>query len=370
MTHSAQADASLSPHRATRQPGLDIARGWAVVGMVFINYKVVLSQGTPISNNWQRWLDLGIEAMVGHSAATFLVIGGYGLALQIERDGGMLTPVRRDRLIKRNLFLFVVGLLYMLIWSGDILHYIGLFNLLLLPFLAARRTLLAALAVLVALTTPVLQSALPYDQGWDFATLEYTGFWTLRGFLFHTFVNGFHPVFPWIIFPIAGLCLGRSPSPLRSPSVCAGVAAVVASFAIVVHLAVRRLAQKLGEEIYLLTLQSMPPSTLYVISGIAVATLIMSLCYLAAQKDRLRRLLLPFELLGRLALSAYIAHVVVGLGLLFVLGRGQAQSIAFCCVYATLFLGMFAVFAWLWLRHFRQGPLEWLLRFLSGGSDT
>jgi len=63
MTHSAQAEASPSPYRAARQPGLDIARGWAVVGMVFINYKVVLSQGTPIPNNWQRWLDLGIEAI-------------------------------------------------------------------------------------------------------------------------------------------------------------------------------------------------------------------------------------------------------------------------------------------------------------------
>ena len=48
-----------------------------------------------------------------------------------------------------------------------------------------------------------------YESGWNFETLVYKDFWTLKGFARNLFFNGFHPVIPWTAFMLFGFWFGK-----------------------------------------------------------------------------------------------------------------------------------------------------------------
>ena len=68
---------------------------------------------------------------------------------------------------------------------------------------------------------------------------------------------------------------------------------------------------------------------------------------------------------GQMSLSIYLAHIVVGLGILEELGMLYAQTLAFALAYSLLFIVLSVVFANLWRLKWQRGPLEWLMRRLS-----
>lgn len=72
--------------------------------------------------------------------------------------------------------------------------------------------------------------------------------------------------------------------------------------------------------------------------------------------------------MGKLALTFYVAHVVVGMGLAEVFS-GEAlggATASFSVGYALAFsLGCW-LFALVWGRYFKAGPLEWIMRKVTG----
>jgi uncharacterized membrane protein len=92
--------------------GYDIARALAVFGMVVVNFKIVMGA----EKNGPAWL-VGIVGLLdGRAAATFVVLAGVGLSLlsqkgRVEKNRDRLAQDRRT-LLKRALFLFILGLLY------------------------------------------------------------------------------------------------------------------------------------------------------------------------------------------------------------------------------------------------------------------
>jgi uncharacterized membrane protein len=62
----------------------------------------------------------------GEAAATFVVLAGVGLALmtnsEIKNNDQAKIKMAQIRIIKRALFLFVVGISYIAIWPADILY--------------------------------------------------------------------------------------------------------------------------------------------------------------------------------------------------------------------------------------------------------
>ena len=71
---------------------------------------------------------------------------------------------------------------------------------------------------------------------------------------------------------------------------------------------------------------------------------------------------------GKLSLTIYIMHIFLGLGLgkFFATKAGSAVP-PVAIISFTFGFCLFSVFmANIWLKHFTRGPLEWLLRRLSG----
>ncbi|MCP5094372.1 MAG: DUF1624 domain-containing protein [Chloroflexi bacterium] len=195
--------------KSTRIIGFDAARALAIFGMILVNFKVAMgAEGTGPA--WLQWV-MGL--LDGRAAATFVILAGVGLSLLSKkgRITGDDVRLRRDRntMLKRALFLFVVGLTFIPIWPADILHFYGVYIAIAAFFLAASDRKLWVSVVAMAIGFVVLLSIFDYEVGWDWVALEYTDFWTMQGMIRHLFFNGFHPVIPWVAFIFIGMWLGR-----------------------------------------------------------------------------------------------------------------------------------------------------------------
>ncbi|MCA9000398.1 MAG: DUF418 domain-containing protein [Planctomycetes bacterium] len=353
-----------APENATaRIQGLDLARALALLGMVIVNFELSMDA----SGSGPGWLGALTGSLQGRAAATFVVLAGVGASLGSARarrgtDGRARWEARKT-LLKRGLFLFLVGTAFLTVWPADILHFYGLWlglgaGLLFAPTL----WLLGVWLVLVGGSAAFLLRG-DFFAHWDLTTLSYRD-GSITGFLRSSFLDGFHPVLPWFALYVFGLWLGRLD--LRSRELRRRFL-VVALVACGVILAAEALwAPELWFSFrapHLLMTSCLPPTPAFVLFGMAFATCVISLaCSVAESWPRFASVWIPT---GQMALTLYVAHVLLGLGLLEELGRLEHQSLPFAVGSSVTFYLCAMGFSWLWLRRFRRGPLEALMRKFS-----
>lgn len=357
---------------SVRVVGYDLARALAVFGMVIVNFKIVM--GADSGPGWLAWL---VGLLEGRAAATFVVLAGVGISLlsrqaRESRDAEVLVR-DRNALLRRAAFLFAVGLAYTPIWPADILHFYGVYIAVAAFLLAvSTRRLLTGAAGLVALFM-VLLATFDYEAGWNFDTLSYQGFWTPAGMLRHLFFNGFHPVIPWLSFVLVGMALGRldlSERGLRTRvlrwSIAAAVAAEVASVILIriVNAAELPVAET-GDLVAVFGAGPMPPTPLYMLAGAATAVAVITACVGVGLSHRESFWIRPLVATGQLALTLYVAHVVLGMGMLEAVGVLESQSLGFAVSAALVFCLAGIAFATAWRRRFRRGPLAWAMRAIT-----
>ncbi|RKZ44597.1 MAG: hypothetical protein DRQ58_11305, partial [Gammaproteobacteria bacterium] len=73
----------------------------------------------------------------------------------------------------------------------------------------------------------------------------------------------------------------------------------------------------------------------------------------------------PLVAAGQLALTLYVAHVVVGMGLLQIFGRLENQTLLFAVLTSGLFCIAGVTFANFWQKRYKRGPLEAILRAVT-----
>lgn len=353
--------------------------------MVVVNFSLVMTGA-----EWGREApggDTGLARIAslfeGRAAALFVVLAGIGLTLGARRalasgDPAALLRARKT-LWKRSVFLFVFGLAFSVVWPADILHFYGWYlGLGALALAWPGRRLLGAAAALAA-AFAVLLFVGDYEAGWNFETITYTDFWTPAGQVRHLFFNGFHPVVPWLAFLLLGIWLGRrglADRAVRRRVLLAGAA--VAAFAETVSaLLLRQFGAGLtGEEAEIAAAvfgtSPMPPMPLYLLASAGTAAAVIALAVgVSASPFSRRAAAKPIHdalaAAGRLSLTVYVAHVLVGMGTLEALGRLDGeQSLESALAASALFYLLAVLFAVLWTKRFRRGPLEAALRRFAG----
>ncbi|MBB5514102.1 putative membrane protein YeiB [Rubricella aquisinus] len=341
--------------QSNRLIGLDIARFCALVGMIIVNFDVVVVRaGSPSSTL--------ADLLQGRAAAMFVVLAGIGFALGMQRLA-QREAIRRTLI--RSAALMAIGLANMAIFPADIIHYYAVYFLAALPLLWARTYLIALLAATLPLLFVVLTDVFDYEAGWDWETLTYHGFWTIDGFARNLLFNGWHPVVPWLSFLLLGLMLARAP--LAVPAVQMrmilgglGVALIaeLASFLLVGSIADPELAE-------ILLTEPLPPGPLYSLAGSGWAVCAIGLCLrTAAALDRLHiaRIILPA---GQHTLTHYIAHIVIGMGTMEAFGRIGAGTGTEALIWAIAFSPMAVAASYLWSLRWRHGPFEGVVRALT-----
>jgi uncharacterized protein len=349
--------------------GFDLARAVAIFGMVIVNFKIVMH--THAGEN-MAWLNI-VNIIDGRASALFVILAGVGLSLitrQSRLSGDLQAlAIERKALFKRAGFLFVLGLLYIEIWPADILHYYGIYILIgALCLLLPSRSILAFIAILLLMSV-LLFVIFNYNTAWNWQTLAYADLWTIKGFVRNLIFNGFHPVLPWLGFLLLGMVIGRQnlgQVAVRERVFLLGLFATVLAELMVLCLPYALLmGMPPAYEVFFST-QPMPPLPVYFIGAAGSATVIITLCVALGEKYGQKAWLMPFVYTGQLALTFYLAHIILGMGLLESLGLLEKQSLAFSLISALLFCGFAVVFACLWRKFYRLGPLEGLLRKVSG----
>lgn len=354
--------------KAPRIVGLNVARALAVLGMIIVNFKLVLGQEGPV------WLQNIAQVFTGKASATFVVLAGVGMALMAKSAEQAKSRKRIVfRILKRALILFIIGLSYYVIWPADILHYYGVYMLLGLLFLFKPAAYSFRMALALILLFPILLFNFNYEIGWDWESLTYLDFWTPKGFARNLFFNGFHPLIPWAAFLLMGIWLGKKDlydetfiiALLQRGLALFITVLVLSPFAVKQAILVLGFSPESAE--YVFGTHSMPPNPLYMLSGIGIAFSLISLSILWAWRRSDSVLVRALDRTGQMALSFYVLHVIVGMSLplLFSTKELGEFSIYFSFPYALIFGLVCVLFANWYLGRWPYGPLEWLFRKLS-----
>lgn len=351
--------------------GIDVARALAIIGMIIVNFKIAFGE------NGNKVFEIFGSIFEGKAAATFVVLAGVGIAFMsknaVKNNDKTSLNATRIRIAKRAIFLFVIGLLYTPIWIADILHFYGIYMLLTLLLITSSRKLIFNLGLLLVLVYPLLMVLWSYDTGWDFNTLVYSDFWSLPGFFRNLFYNGFHPVIPWSAFMFLGLWFGKQD--LSNEKFIKKSILVSGSIFIIMLLLSKVLISVLseGNPATILDLKQvlgtspMPPLPIYMISGSSIAILVISVSILIAKKYENNFIIISLAKTGQLALTFYVAHVIIGMGIVEFINPEKMgkYSIEFSIIYALIFSVFCVLFAVIWTKYKKTGPLEWVMRKIA-----
>lgn len=344
---------------ARRLEGLDLARFFAFAGMVLVNFKIVM--GAEGGDGLLHGLSVLVE---GKAAASFVVLAGLGAGLAYERSGANTIGTT----LKRAAFLLVLGLVNMLIFPADILHYYAFYFLFGAVLLSQSTALLVSAIVLLNIGFIALLFVLNYDAGWNWFDYSYTDFWTPAGFVRNLMFNGWHPVIPWLGFFLFGIVLSRIDlNARRVQLLLIGIGlALISAATLLGGVLADALAGMDPELAALATTLPVPPGPLFSLTGMASASVLIGLCLWVADRMGNSGILGVLMVTGRQTLTLYVAHIVVGMGLLEAFGLLGGQTPARAALAAFAFCVAACIYAAAWARIQPRGPLEALMRRVAG----
>ncbi|RVX46296.1 putative membrane protein YeiB [Nonomuraea polychroma] len=313
------ATAALSSGRP-RIIALDVLRGFTLCEILLANIQLIANDGTAVvtqpMGDWDPWLGL----------PTFSLLFGIGFSLLLDSAANRV-PRPRLVLLRRLLALLAIGLVHMLLWPGEILTSYAIVGMLvLLPSTWLPRWAVAGLAA------TLVPAALIGGGG---GALLIAGLFLLGSALVRYGV------------------IEQIERSIRGPLLLGLVFAAGAASARWVQANVQTGAG---------TTQPSFTSTLadLLLTGVYVCALLVLLR--TPLRSALRAVFAP---LGRMALTNYLTATLLVLAASHILGLPIGQSLTAAYLTAGAILTAQWLFSILWLRRFRQGPLEWLWRWAT-----
>ena len=369
--------ASVPPSQ--RLPGPDVVRAAALVGVVVMNYHGYLINrgGERRSDGIAGVFDPFAGPLSTRFAATFVLTAGVGITLLTRRavadraagapGGDEAVTAMRWRLVRRGMVLYLLGLYLDVIWPGTIILYYGwMFAVAALLFALASRWLVAlGLAVTLAAWALRGWAVARTRDGGDVGWLLAPGPDSIRRYLVDVWLVGTHPLLPWLAFLCAGIVLGRrlaSPA-WRLPALALGITLLGAAAL------VGAVGSGSGDELARALVSTDPsdrglPYVASALGSALVAFVVIS--WLADHATGAAvRLVDPFRRAGQMTLTLYVAHVLVFLLLVDVLGWIEPGGLATSLTFALAFWVVLIAAGAAWHRRFGRGPAERVYRALG-----
>lgn len=354
----------------TRIAGYDLARSLALFGLAIANFSHSIDH---------TGFYLPYTLIQGGTIATFLVLGGIGVSLLAQRsritDDAHGHTNSRKRLIRRAAFLLVVGICCSLIWQANFLCFFSICIAAGALLLTVSNRWLWSFAFIFALIWVMLAFLMfdyykvidEFSQYWE--GLQEGELWTIEGMVFRVYLYGFHRIFSWAAFLLVGMWLGRQDVHFRGVrrNVFFG-GSVALVLACAYWLLIRyvwipsrpSLADLPSASSVLL---QFTPLTIFATCGITATIIGGSLMLTEKYPDA--KWTKPFIATGRLALTLYVAHLVIGMGLLKALSVLD-KTLPFAIGSAAIFCVCGVIFSHFWTKRFERGPIEWAMRRITG----
>jgi uncharacterized protein len=352
---------------AQRLAGPDVIRAVALIGVVVMNYYgyLILRGGTSgVGTGWAAELfNPWTGPLSTRFAATFVLVAGVGVTLLTRSSLGHPIRVRemRWRLVRRGLLLYTSGLLIDEIWPGTILPYYGAMFVIAAALFTLRSRWIVLVGVIAAFAGWSIRIWRFEQQqdGHSTRWLTSPGDGSIRHFVFGVFVNGTHPLLPWLAFLCAGMLLGRILNTDWWRVATFGTGFILFAGANVVDAGSSTNFQNV-----LLSTHPDERGLVYLASALGTALIAYaSVDWLAVRfpiaTDPLRRA-------GQLTLTLYLAHILVFNLLVDWVGWVDPAGLDTALTFALGFwvVGIFAAVAW--SRHFGRGPAERIYRAFGG----
>lgn len=362
----------MAKHQITNEriEGLDFARALALFGMFVVNYQVIVGA----EGNGSGWLIWFTELFQGRASAAFVLLAGIGISLMTRKArNGDSDLIRKNKknIWKRSAFLFLLGMvLYAVGWTGDILHYYGVFMFIASFLIAASTKIIIIICSLFGLTAQIMLVTCNYLNGWDLNKpfIEYTDFWTVEGYLRNLLFNGYHPIFPWICFFLIGMIIGRldltNKIIIKKIGIISLVLLIFSEFISRILLQTSLRLLDVESATFLFQTGPIPPNLFYLISNTSSAVLVIAISIYVTRNFSGNWLINAFVKTGQLTLTHYVSHVFVGIGILVLLKRSVNQTLGFSLIFSNLFFVGSILFSIIWRKKFKRGPIELIMRKL------
>lgn len=329
-----------------RIPGIDLARGLAVLGMLAAH---LYSLPEVVWSDPETWV--GIPG--GRSSILFATLAGVSISLVT----GGVTPLARDArpryrrwLVYRALVLWLLGIA--LILTGVPVYVIlpayAVLFLVSTLFLGQRAPTLAAWAVGIALLVPWVLPVLSGSPLWE----------TAPGEALALLIGWAYPAPLWLAFLLAGMAIGR----LELSRI--GILLALAGGGIAVAVVAEALAAifPADEGTYLAEVWTAGPHSgglleVWGSGGFVIA--LVALCVLVCRVPLIRALAVPLRAVGSMPLTAYSVQLLIWAGWsLAVFGTTDAlwaflELDPFPTIAVVIVLGCCA-----WAFTLGRGPLE------------
>ena len=353
--------------------GFDLARAYAIFGMFIVNFNFSFGSLDAPTGPMGHFLNI----FTGNSTAIFILCAGMGVSLMTNRPDYRPEEqaALKSKVLKRSWFLFALGLLLYPWWSGDILHFYGgyMHVAAYLLFVPKRYYLWGALFAVAGFHLLLL--LIPIGTGWDLTTFRYVDFWTPLGFLRNTFNKGWNSLFPWLSYFLVGMWLGRLD--WQQPGTRRRVFGVgLLAFVLVqgLRLLVRQHMFNAFWSNYIMA-EYTPAYLPFVVVTMAFALMAIPVCMAIGDRFPSHWLVRALQKTGQLTLSNYVIHLTLGNLLLAGLTGKHYTGLledemptppAYIFAYSCAFYAASVIFSYLWRRRFSNGPLETLMRKISG----
>lgn len=353
--------------------GFDLARAYAIFGMFIVNFNTVFGshQDTSILGSF-------LTLFNGNSSTIFVMLAGMGIALMSNQSHYTSVEKKEIKNIisKRSWFLFVIGLLLYTWWPADILHFYAGYMHLAIIFLFVDRKYYGWIIFGAILIFHILLLIIPYEKGWNFDTLSYTDFWTLEGFLRNTFYNGWNPIFPWVAYFFLGMWLGRLD--WQKTEILKKLFWISLSLYSSVFI-LQTFAKKLNAHkdlLFYLEADYIPPFLPFMVGtasfGVMVIVFFMYLGRILKKDSWIVQSLVST---GKMTLTHYISHLTLGIILFAIITEHPYESTINThkaiapiqiLLFGTLYFILSVVWSYFWLKKYKNGILESIMRKFSG----
>ena len=350
----------------SRRPGPDVVRAVALIGVVVMNYHgYLILRGAPRGDGWAHDLfDPWSGPLSTRFAATFVLVAGVGVTLLTRSAIGDVERTRtmRWRLAKRGLLLYVFGLFFDEIWDGTILTYYGAMFLLAAWLFTLRIRWLLVIAAAAALAGWAINWWL-YERtrdGHSTRWLTSPDDFSLHGLVFRVFVNGTHPLLPWLAFFCAGIVLGR-----LLGTTWWRAAAIGSGFTL---FTVANLVNATASSARALELTSTDPfdrGIVYVMSALGTALIAFAVIGWLADRLSDAPLVDVLRRAGQMSLTLYIAHALVFNLVVDWLDWIGPTGLDTALLFSAGFWIVGIAAAVVWQRRFGRGPAEAIYRRLT-----
>lgn len=375
---------------------LDVFRGFAVFGIFVVNIEImncVFFNQHEFGQQWTSAIDqLSVRILQLFFYTKFFPIFSFLFGLGIS----MQALKFQDRkglpsgfFFRRMAGLFLFGLLHtLLLWNGDVLHLYALIGVFTLLLLKRSNKLILAMAIFLLLfpfyepmaeylfnfinfnpelllegyTSAEISSLLrsgSYLEGMRFRLLEYVAniplllvFFApiaISMFLFGLYMGKKR------LFEQIDSFVDRSKKTMLATAILTNVYRIVFLFVLP------------GTELYSNPAYRPVFLKLMFLSDVTLGLFYLWLIAWLFRFAGWQKFFSPLKYVGRMALSNYIMHSLIGLIIFSSIGfqRYETLSPSATLLTAGIVFGFQLIFSKIWLKHFYYGPLEWIWRCLS-----